>query len=215
MRNTTKNLAFANEFDYICSMSKDLSIIVQLGDVADLLVGYPFRNTCIPGEQGVLTCFLKDVDAGGVLNVLALKRVEGVSPSPSHLASEGDIVFRSRGTSFVAAVVPEVREHILVAAPMILIRVKDGVVLPEYLVWWINGVPGESYFKEHAKGTGIPLISKAVLEKMPLKLPSIEDQQKIIDLVNLNKKEQFLMSEIATRKNLILEREISNYLESL
>lgn len=50
---------------------------------------------------------------------------------------------------------------------------------------------------------------------MPLKLPSIEDQQKIIDLVNLNKKEQFLMSEIATRKNLILEREISNYLESL
>lgn len=215
MRNTTKNLAFANEFDYICSMLKDLSKIVQLGDAADLLVGYPFRSTCTPGEQGVLTCFLKDVDSSGVLNVPALKRVEEATPNESHFANEGDVVFRSRGTSFIAAVVPKVHEPILVAAPMILIRARRNMILPEFIVWSINGAYGETFFKEHAKGTGIPLISKGVLEKMPLKLPSIEDQQKIIDLVNLNKKEQFLMSEIAIRKNLILEREISNYLESL
>lgn len=196
-------------------MSEDLSKNVLLGDVADLAVGYPFRNTCTPGEKGVLTCFLKDVDASGVLNVPALKRVDDASPNPTHFVSKGDVVFRSRGTKFISAVVPAISEPILVAAPMILIRAKGDIVLPEYLVWWINSVTGETFFKEHAKGTGIPLISKAVLEQMPVKLPSVEDQQKIVELVELNKKEQFLMSEIATRKNLILEREISNYLESL
>lgn len=188
---------------------------VVLEDVADLSVGYPFRSTCVPGERGALTCFLKDIDSSGVLNVAALKRVEEANPSASHLACVGDVIFRSRGSNFVAAVVPKTSEPVLVAAPLILIRVKSSVVLPEYIVWLINGSCGDFYFKEHAKGTGIPLISKAVLEKMPIKLPKLEDQQRIVDLVELNKKEQLLLSEIAVRKNLILEKEISNFLESL
>lgn len=188
---------------------------VLLGEVAQLFVGYPFRNTCVPGEQGMLTCFLKDVDANGVLNVGALKRVEGTTPNATHVAKEGDVVFRSRGVNFVAALVPHLSEDLLVAAPMIRIEVEKDVLLPEYLVWFINSSYGAAYFKEFAKGTAMPLISKSVLEKMPVKLPSLESQKNIVDLVELNKREQRLLSEIATRKNLILETEITNYLESL
>lgn len=188
---------------------------VLLGEVAQLFVGYPFRNTCVPGEQGLLTCFLKDVDANGVLNVGALKRVEGTTPNATHVAKEGDAVFRSRGVNFVAALVPQLSEGLLVAAPMIRIEVEKDVLLPEYLVWFINSSYGEAYFKEFAKGTAMPLISKSVLEKMPVKLPSLESQKNIVDLVELNKREQRLLSEIATKKNLILETEITNYLESL
>lgn len=117
--------------------------------------------------------------------------------------------------NFVAALVPHLSEDLLVAAPMIRIEVEKDVLLPEYLVWFINSSYGAAYFKEFAKGTAMPLISKSVLEKMPVKLPSLESQKNIVDLVELNKREQRLLSEIATRKNLILEREISNYLESL
>lgn len=196
-------------------MFENCSKNVLLGNVARLFVGYPFRSTCIPGEQGILTCFLKDVDSSGVLNVAALKRVDGAMPNMSHIAREGQVVFRSRGASFVAALVPQLFEDLLVAAPMIRIEVDKNMLLPEYLVWYINSSYGAAYFKEFAKGTGIPLISKSVLEVMPMKLPDLESQKNIVDLMELNRRERNLLSEIASKKDLILETEITNYLESL
>ena len=186
-----------------------------LRDIAQLSVGYPFRNTCAPGEVGTLACFLRDVDDSGELKLQNLKRVEDVKPNNSHLAAAGDIVFRSRGTPFMATVVPEVHEDLLVAAPMIRVHVNREFVLPEYLVWFINGAYGAAYFKEFATGSGIPLVSKGVLEQMPIKLPDLKAQQIITDLVKLGRKEHEILAEIVRQKNLILETEISNYLESL
>ena len=186
-----------------------------LRDIAQLSVGYPFRNTCTPGEAGMLACFLRDVDDSGELKLQNLKRVEDVNPNDSHLAVAGDAVFRSRGTPFLAAIVPEITEILLVAAPMIRIRVNREFVLPEYLVWYINGAYGAAYFKEFATGSGIPLVSKTVLEQTPIKLPDLKSQQIIADLVKLGRKEHEILAEIVRQKNLILETEISNYLESL
>ena len=191
------------------------SHVVLLREIAQLSVGYPFRNTCVPGESGTLACFLRDVDDSGELNLQNLKRVEDASKNDSHFAAEGDVVFRSRGTPFLAAVVPEIAEKLLVVAPMIRIRANRELVLPDYLMWYINGAYGAAYFKEFATGSGIPLVSKGVLEQMPVKLPSLEAQQAIADLVKLCRKEHEILAEIVRQKNLILETEISNYLESL
>ncbi len=188
---------------------------VLLRDVAQLSVGYPFRNTCVPGESGMLACFLRDIDDSGELNLQNLKRVEYANPNDSHIAKEGNIVFRSRGTPFMASVVPEIAEDLLVVAPMIRIRVNREMILPEYLVWYINSAYGAAYFKEFATGSGIPLVSKGVLEQMPIKLPSLNAQQAIADLVKLGRKEHEILAEIVRQKNLILETEISKYLESL
>ncbi len=188
---------------------------VLLRDVAQLSVGYPFRNTCVPGESGMLACFLRDIDDSGKLNLQNLKRVEGANPNDSHIAKDGDVVFRSRGTPFMASVVPEIAEDLLVVAPMIRIRVNREMILPEYLVWYINSAYGAAYFKEFATGSGIPLVSKGVLEQMPIKLPSLNAQQAIADLVKLGRKEHEILAEIVRQKNLILETEISKYLESL
>ncbi len=188
---------------------------VLLRDIASLSVGYPFRNTCVPGESGTLACFLRDVDSDGSLNVGSLRRVEDAKPNSSHLVVAGDIVFRSRGGSFVSAIVPTLNEDLLVVAPMIRIRVNRERVLPEYLVWYMNGANGTAFFKEFAKGSAMPLISKTVLEQMPIKLPSLQAQQNIVELVELGRREHEIMAEIVKQKNLILETEISKYLESL
>ena len=188
---------------------------VLLSEVSILSVGYPFRNTCVPGESGVLACFLRDVDDSGELNLQNLKRVEDVNPNDSHFAVEGDVVFRSRGTPFMAAVVPTVSEDLLVVAPMIRVRLNRKMVLPEYLAWYMNSAYGAAYFKEFATGSGIPLVSKGVLEQMPVKLPNLKAQQAIADLVKLGRKEQDILTQIVKQKNLILETEISKYLESL
>jgi restriction endonuclease S subunit len=204
---------FENVSKSALGLSKSHTVLLR--DVAQLSVGYPFRNTCVPGESGTLACFLRDVDSDGSLNVGALRRVEDVKPNGSHLAVAGDIVFRSRGGSFVSALVPVLDEDLLVVAPMIRIRVNRERVLPEYLVWYMNGANWAVFFKEFAKGSAMPLISKTVLEQMPVKLPNLRVQQTIADLVKLSRKEHEILAEIVKQKNLILETEISKYLESL
>lgn len=204
---------FENTSKSALGLSKSHTVLLR--DVAQLSVGYPFRNTCVPGESGTLACFLRDVDSDGFLNVGSLRRVEGAKHNSSHLAVAGDIVFRSRGGSFVSALVPALGEDLLVVAPMIRIRVNREKVLPEYLVWYMNGANGTAFFKEFAKGSAMPLISKTVLEQMPVKLPSLQAQKNIVDLVKLGRKEHEIMAEIVKQKNLILETEISKYLESL
>lgn len=204
---------FENVSKSALGLSKSHTVLLR--DVAQLSVGYPFRNTCVPGESGTLACFLRDVDSDGSLNVGSLRRVEDAKPNSSHLAVAGDIVFRSRGGSFVSAIVPTLNEDLLVVAPMIRIRVNRERVLPEYLVWYMNGANGTAFFKEFAKGSAMPLISKTVLEQMPIKLPSLQAQQNIVELVELGRREHEIMAEIVKQKNLILETEISKYLESL
>jgi restriction endonuclease S subunit len=204
---------FENVSKSALGLSKSHTVLLR--DVAQLSVGYPFRYTCVPRESGTLACFLRDVGSDGSLNVGALRRVEDVKPNGSHLAVAGDIVFRSRGGSFVSALVPALGEDLLVVAPMIRIRVNREKVLPEYLVWYMNGANGTAFFKEFAKGSAMPLISKTVLEQMPVKLPNLRVQQTIADLVKLSRKEHEILAEIVKQKNLILETEISKYLESL
>ena len=204
---------FENASKSALGLSKSHTVLLR--DVALLSVGYPFRNTCVPGECGTLACFLRDVGSDGSLNVGALRRVEDAKSNNSHLAVAGDIVFRSRGGSFVSALVPVLDEDLLVVAPMIRIRVNRERVLPEYLVWYMNGANGAAFFKEFAKGSAMPLVSKTVLEQMPVKLPNLRVQQTIADLVKLSRKEHEILAEIVKQKNLILETEISKYLESL
>lgn len=204
---------FENVSESALGLSKSHTVLLR--DVAQLSVGYPFRNTCVPGESGTLACFLRDVDSDGSLNVGSLRRVEDAKPNSLHFAVAGDIVFRSRGGSFVSAIVPTLNEDLLVVAPMIRIRVNRERVLPEYLVWYMNGANGTAFFKEFAKGSAMPLISKTVLEQMPIKLPSLQAQQNIVELVELGRREHEIMAEIVKQKNLILETEISKYLESL
>jgi hypothetical protein len=113
---------FENVSKSALGLSKSHTVLLR--DVAQLSVGYPFRNTCVPGESGTLACFLRDVDSDGSLNVGSLRRVEDAKPNSSHFAVAGDIVFRSRGGSFVSAIVPTLNEDLLVVAPMIRIRVN-------------------------------------------------------------------------------------------
>lgn len=204
---------FENTSKSALGLSKSHTVLLR--EIAQLSVGYPFRNTCVPGESGTLACFLRDIDDSGEVNLQNLKRVEDANPNDSHMAKDGDVVFRSRGTPFMASVVPEIAEDLLVVAPMIRIRVNREMVSPEYLVWYINSAYGAAYFKEFATGSGIPLVSKGVLEQMPIKLPSLNAQQAIADLVKLGRKEHEILAEIVRQKNLILETEISKYLESL
>lgn len=63
-----------------------------------------------------------------------------------------------------------------------VLRVRCGkMVLPYFVMAYINSPHGRTYFQRMAKSTsGLKTINSTVLKKMPLPLPSVAEQEKII-----------------------------------
>ncbi len=121
-----------------------------------------------------------------------------------YLVESKDIVFRSRGQTNTCAIIPELLGTTIIAAPLFHISVGIASVLPEYLCWYINQPFAQSYFTRNARGTVGRMIGKDTLEELPVEIPSLEVQHRIIELAELAEREQVLMTKSAKKKKMLV-----------
>lgn len=113
----------------------------------------------------------------------------------------GEVIFKSRGEPNVAAPVnTKLEEPIVVILPLVILRPKAGLTLPDYLAWAINQPRSQRYFDTEAQGTSMRMISKAVLEELDVPLPDIETQARIVAIHKLAKREGALLRDLADRR---------------
>lgn len=162
-------------------------MMAPLGTVAHVSTGYPFRKKVEPEEGGdVVLVQLKDMEG-----------TEGVSGSGSimlrneggkyerYLLRAGDLLFQSRGSRHPVAVV-DAGIRGIAGTGLHTIRPDRHRALPEFLAWWLNHPTSQVTFKnELARGTYIPFVSKAALHSFSIPLPSLDVQQRIVDVDRL------------------------------
>ena len=66
-----------------------------------------------------------------------------------------------------------------------MIRCNENIILPHYLHWYINSSSGSKYIRSMSEGTSISKINSKTISKMNVKLPTLEEQDKI-GLINRN-----------------------------
>lgn len=196
------------------NQSKSQENQVDLGSVASIQTGFSFRSACSFENTGCLVVLLKDIDSEGFVDMEGLGRVEPVTSNESNFVVAGDLIFRSRGGLFTAGVVPEIGEPLLLAAPLLRIRVDQTQILPEYLAWYINSSWGETYFEGVAEGSAMKMVSKTSLAALPLSLPSLPAQQRVAELVALERREQSLVSMIHAKRKQWIDARIKQFVES-
>ncbi|MEW4327804.1 restriction endonuclease subunit S [Rossellomorea marisflavi] len=61
-------------------------------------------------------------------------------------------------------------------------KLNTQIILPEYMVLWVNSLYGKKYIRENATGTAgnMPKINQRVVKSMPIPLPPIEEQKEIL-----------------------------------
>lgn len=131
-----------------------------------------------------------------------------------HLLNEGDILFASKGTKNFAVSIKNKMGACVASSIFLVLRIKNDlpkIVLPEFLVWFLNHPQNQTYLKSKAIGTGLPSISKKVLEDMEITLPKISTQQNIIIIDELRKREKQLKNKIETLR----EKQIQQLLHNL
>lgn len=179
---------------------------MQIGDLAEVQMGYPFRSRVEHDPAGnVAVIQMKDIDDDAQLRPAQTIKVYLPKGKNHHLLRAGDLLFRSRGLSNGVALVSEGIGQAVLAAPMLLIR-PNGV-LPEYLCWYLNAPATQAQLASLAEGTSVRMISAEALKALEVPLPSAAVQQRIAQAAALAGQEQALLSRIAT-----LRQTLSNHL---
>jgi len=175
-------------------------------------MGYSFRAGihALPAAGPVGVIQTRDLGDVVVADATEWAHVE-MEPSETHLVRQGDIAFRSRGDSFSSAIVHEVPEIAVLAAPLLRIRVTDTRVLPAYLNWFINQPPAQAHFAKSAEGGSVKMINKTALENLEVDAPSLERQEAIVALAALATRERHLVTALGKRRTQFLSEVMMNH----
>ncbi len=180
----------------------------MLPQVCTIQSGFTARGRLDPAEHGnVLALQLRDVAPNGSIDFNNLTAIR-LDPVPEkYLVRSGDVVFRSRGESTTAAVIDSpLRLPVLAVLPLMILRPDPQVLSGPYLAWVINQEPAQRHFDESAQGTSLRMVPRSSLEDLKLALPSLETQQRILQIVALAEQERDLAQQLTLRRHELIRR---------
>lgn len=173
----------------------------RLSDLVELRAGHPFRGSVPAAAAGnAYALQMRDVSPeagvgwGGVVRTALDTR-----KSPDWL-QRGDVVFVARGMRNYALCMEDVPQPTVCSQYFFLLRVRSAPLLPsllpEFLAWQINRAPAQRYLASNAEGSDQLSIRRGVLEDLPLVVPSIEQQQRIVAFGLAARRERQLLEQL-------------------
>lgn len=163
--------------------------------------------------EGVKVIRLQDIQFDGTIDVNRLETVSLPEVPERYIARAGDIVFRSRGASNMARVLPEDFSSFAVAVmPVVILRTRHPNVLPEYIAWAINSPSSQDYFRSVSRDSTISMIPRAALTNFEVDLPDIDTQRLIAqtaDLIERRRHLQIKLSRLQRKSQHLILSEIA------
>ena len=178
-----------------------------LKEIAQLSMGANFRSHHkASGSDVLFVVQMKDLDNTSV-KIETLEKFALKPPRNVTFLKPGDIIFRSRGRTTTAVIVPRNIGKAILSAPLFLIRVKDtSHVLPGYLCWYINHPPAQRFLYQRTEGSALKMINLRHLGDLEIPVPSLEVQSKIEKIDAMLTKETALLEEIKHKREKYVEK---------
>lgn len=180
---------------------------VTLADICDVSSGFTARTRMEDVVDGVPVLQMRDIADAPKVDASGLMRSVFEGAVDRYMVGAGDVVFRSKGDRSVAAYLDKDFQPAAVAIlPVMILRMK-AAVLPEYLVWRINQPEAQRHFEGDARKGTIRAVPKASIESLPIDLPDLATQQKIVEIDRLLRKEAELSNELLLlRQQVVTEK---------
>ena len=178
----------------------------KITEIADVQIGYQFRKKIElddPGTNRVIQ--IRDFDENHTLNKEGLSRVRIDKPMEQYLIHQGDVLFLSRGHRNWAAPIIDELQDTVAAGHFFVIKMRNEIVLPEYLAWYINQSPAQEYLHNIARrGTHMPLVTLSAFKGLTVEVPDMATQHQIVELSRLMERENKLLAELQGKRLLLI-----------
>ena len=153
----------------------------KLTDIAKIILGHTLRGAVVESVDG--NCSLlqaKDIEENGNLSPsLTMTNIE--ASRAQGFARKWDVVLSNRG-NFRAALYLGEQDNILATSSVYILRVDRAKIIPEYLVVYLNSKTGQDTLHNLNQSTLIKSLTKSDLMNLTIPVPTLEQQQKIIDV---------------------------------
>lgn len=131
-------------------------------------------------QQGVPVISVGEVGHGSLRITDSTRRVgpEVVRRLPEYVLRGGDVVFGRKGAVDRSAHVRESEDGYFLGSDGI--RVRFGVTVdPQFMVYQLQSAKARDWLIQNAVGTTMPSLNQAVLGRLPIRVPSIEEQHAV------------------------------------
>ncbi len=173
--------------------------VLPLSEICEFQTGHNVRGKLELGTDGAQVIQLKDISPAG-FNPGALGRANLEKVSQRYVVKEGDVVFRTRFEPNIAYRLTGLDGPAIVLAPVVILRSKTEAIDPDYLVWFIRQAPAQRYLDGIRQGTNLPQIPIDELKALPIPLPPIDVQRRLVTISQLAEREHALRLEIAEKR---------------
>ncbi|HMQ69743.1 MAG TPA: restriction endonuclease subunit S [Ignavibacteria bacterium] len=182
----------------------------RLKDIASIQTG-TYAQTEINGD--IIYLQAKHFNENGNLKSKLHPEILRESISEKHILKPGNVLFAAKGTKNFATLFEEKNEPAIASTSFFVIRLKNftnDLVLPEYLVWFLNHPKTQSHLKGNAIGTSIVSISKYVLSDLEISIPDLKTQNYIVNIAALQMKEKDLIQKLQNLRESQIQQLILN-----
>lgn len=168
-----------------------------LGRIAAISAGYPFRGKIDELPEGeVAVVQMRNADPANGIDWQNLSRVELPRASAKAFLAKGDIILSTRGGRNIAYYIEERQEQVVCSPHFFVIRTKRQAILPEFLAWQFNQKPAQDHFAAGATGSYILNLKREVVEQLPIVVPPLAEQQRIVELDAAAKVERAILTRL-------------------
>lgn len=181
-------------------------MISSLKAAVDVRAGHPFRGSVPTAEHGNATVIqMRDISPEGDIVWASLTRTQLSTQRPPDWLGDGDVLFAARGARNYAVCLSQVPAATVCAQYFFVLRCKTDRLLPEYLAWHINRRPSQHYLRNYAEGTDQLSIRRAVLEDMPIAMPDLAQQRRLVALAEAAVQERRQLDALAQNRERLLD----------
>lgn len=178
-----------------------------LSQILEVKTGFPLREAAKHDAQGdALIVQMKDVDSLIGVNWETPITIKTKGRNEPDWLRENDILFVGRGSRFFAVHVSRPLKPSVASPHFYVLRGGDSnKVSPHFLVWQLNSKPAQKFYAEHIEGSALPYISRKTLAMLPVQLPDMQTQARIVQAHKCWKKERRLLEELIEQKEALID----------
>lgn len=160
----------------------------ELGEVAQISSGYPFRGKVESAPNGTLVVLQqKDIsdlvamDPEQLAEVVPenAARIDEANTYGRHHLIRDDVMLQMRGGQFLSVVFSG--SYAAMAAQGVAVIRPGPKIMPQFLCWFLSHPKTKEKLRSMAGGTHIPFLSKKTLIKYSVPVPSLEMQRSVVE----------------------------------
>lgn len=152
----------------------------------------------------VISLNANDFDAYGRLRDWAMPTVPQSSFPEKHLLQNHDILLVTKWTKFFAVLYKSDYWPAIASTAFMIIRINNSDILPEYLSIYMNEALQSAYFKNRTRWTSLPSIPRKAIEEYKVPIPTLQNQEKIIETYHEYIHQTKLLNKIKHKKKKLL-----------